>query len=209
MDADKLKKSGEKQDEPALSRRSFFGRFAVGAVLSMAMPGAVYAANALRKVHGARLEAFAAGDAGPLAWLQAHPQHWQDLGLLMAAFLSATVFPFQSEVVLFGMLAAEHYQVWLLVAAASLGNVLGSCVNWLLGRFIALFEGRRWFPITKEQVTKAEGWYQRWGKWSLLLSWAPIIGDPLTIVAGILRKPFPVFLALVTLAKVGRYIAVA
>ncbi len=77
-------------------------------------------------------------------------------GLFGAAFLSATVFPFQSEVVLFGMLLAEHYQVGLLVLVASLGNILGSCLNWLLGRFIAHFEGRRWFPLTRDQVAKAE-----------------------------------------------------
>ncbi len=112
------------------------------------------------------------------------------LGLAGAALLSATVFPFQSELVLLGMLLAEHYQVWLLVLAASLGNILGSCVNWLLGRFIARFEGRRWFPITKEQVAKAERWYHRYGRWSLLLSWVPIIGDPLTILpAGAERRP--------------------
>jgi membrane protein YqaA with SNARE-associated domain len=130
------------------------------------------------------------------------------LGLFGAALLSATVFPFQSEVVLLTMLLAEHYQVWLLVLAASLGNILGSCVNWFLGRFIAHFEGRRWFPVTRSQVAKAEGWYRRYGRWSLLLSWVPIIGDPLTIVAGVLRKPFPVFLALVIVAKTARYLAV-
>ena len=130
------------------------------------------------------------------------------LGLAAAAFLSATVFPFQSEIVLFGMLVAEHYQVWLLVLAASAGNILGSCVNWVLGRFIARFEGRRWFPVTPKQVAKAEGWYRLYGRWSLLLSWAPIIGDPLTIVAGVLREPFPVFLALVIVAKTGRYLMV-
>jgi membrane protein YqaA with SNARE-associated domain len=126
-----------------------------------------------------------------------------------AAFLSATIFPFQSELVLFGMLVAEHYQVWLLVLTASLGNILGSCVNWYLGRFITRFEGRRWFPVTRKQVAKAEGWYHRYGRWSLLLSWAPIIGDPLTIVAGVLREPFPVFLALIVVAKTARFIVVA
>jgi membrane protein YqaA with SNARE-associated domain len=131
------------------------------------------------------------------------------LGLFGAAFLSATVFPFQSEAILFVMLMAEHYQVGLLVAAASVGNILGSCFNWLLGRFIAHFEDRRWFPLTKAQVAKAEGWYHQYGRWSLLLSWVPIIGDPLTIVAGVLREPFPVFLALVAVAKTARYVAVA
>jgi len=137
-------------------------------------------------------------------------EHFPDyLGLMGAAFLSATVFPFQSEVILFGMLMAEHYQVWLLVLVASIGNVAGSCINWFLGRFIAHFEHRRWFPLSKEQVAKAEGWYHRYGRWSLLLSWMPIIGDPLTIVAGVLREPFPVFLALVAVAKAARYVAIA
>lgn len=106
------------------------------------------------------------------------------LGLFGAAFLSATVLPFQSEVILFSKLMAEHYQVVLLVLVASIGNIAGSCVNWFLGRFIAHFENRAWFPLSKAQVAKAEGWYHRHGRWSLLLSWVPIIGDPLTIVAG-------------------------
>jgi membrane protein YqaA with SNARE-associated domain len=131
------------------------------------------------------------------------------LGLAGTAFLSATVFPFQSEVVLAGMPLADHYHVWVLVLAASLGNILGSCVNWYLGRFITRFEGRRWFPLTQKQVTKAEGWYRRYGRWSLLLSWMPVIGDPLTIVAGILREPLPVFIALIVVAKTARYLVVA
>jgi membrane protein YqaA with SNARE-associated domain len=137
-------------------------------------------------------------------------EHFSEyLGLFGAAFLSATVFPFQSELILFGMLGAEHYQLWLLVLVASVGNILGSCVNWFLGRFIALLEDRRWFPLSKEQVARAEGWYHKYGRWSLLLSWVPIIGDPLTIVAGVLREPFPVFLALIVVAKTARYVAVA
>ena len=130
-------------------------------------------------------------------------------GLFAVAFLAATVFPAQSEVLLAGMVIAEHYPAWALVAVASAGNVLGSVVNWVLGRFIARLEGKCWFPVGREQVAKAEGWYRRWGKWSLLLSWAPFIGDPLTFVAGVLREPLPVFVLLVTLAKVGRYVVVA
>ena len=130
-------------------------------------------------------------------------------GLFAAAFLSATVLPFQSEVVLFGLLLTEHDQWWLLVLVASVGNTLGSAVNWLLGRFIAQLEDRRWFPVRRETVAKAEKWYRRYGRWSLLLSWLPFIGDPLTVVAGVLREPFPVFLALVALAKTARYFAVA
>jgi len=130
-------------------------------------------------------------------------------GLFAVAFLAATILPAQSEILLAGMVLAEHYPAWALVAVASAGNVLGSVANWVLGRFIAHFEGRRWFPVSRNQVAKAEGWYHRWGRWSLLLSWAPFIGDPLTVVAGVLREPLPLFLALVSIAKVGRYIAVA
>jgi membrane protein YqaA with SNARE-associated domain len=131
------------------------------------------------------------------------------LGLFGAALLSATVLPFQSEAILFGMLLLEHYSTWLLVAVASLGNTLGSVLNWVLGRFIAHFENRRWFPVSPRQVAKAEAWYHEYGRWSLLLSWLPFVGDPLTIVAGALREPFPVFLALVAVAKTARYVAVA
>jgi len=129
--------------------------------------------------------------------------------LFAAAFLSATVFPFQSEVVLFGMLVGEHYRWWLLVLVASLGNTLGSVLNWTAGRFLAHFEHRRWFPVSREKMAKAEGWYHRYGRWSLLLSWVPIIGDPLTVVAGVLREPLPIFILLVAIAKTARYFAVA
>jgi membrane protein YqaA with SNARE-associated domain len=136
--------------------------------------------------------------------------HFDDYaGLFSASFLAATVLPFQSEIVLFGMLLSHHYAAWLLVLVASLGNILGSIVNWLLGRGLAQFEHRPWFPVSRDRIARAEAWYHAYGRWSLLLSWLPIIGDPLTIVAGVLREPFPVFLALVSIAKVSRYVAVA
>ncbi|HZH51509.1 MAG TPA: YqaA family protein [Microvirga sp.] len=128
--------------------------------------------------------------------------------LLAAAFLSATLFPFQSEAVLFGMLLSERYSEWLLIAVASAGNVAGSVVNWFLGRFLAHFEDRRWFPVKREQMERAEGWYRRYGRWTLLLSWMPVIGDPLTLVAGVLREPLRVFILLVAIAKTARYVMV-
>ena len=130
------------------------------------------------------------------------------LGLFGVSFLAATLVPAQSEAVLFGLLLTGAYPVWLLLLVASIGNVLGSFVNWLLGAGLSRFEGRRWFPVKRESLKKAENWYHRYGRWSLLLSWVPIIGDPLTIVAGILREPFPIFLAFVTIAKTGRYLVI-
>jgi membrane protein YqaA with SNARE-associated domain len=130
-------------------------------------------------------------------------------GLFWASFLAATVLPFQSEVVLFGMLLTEHYMVPMLVLVASLGNVLGSVVNYLLGRFLVVFEDRPWFPVKRDKIVRAESWYRAYGRWSLLLAWLPVIGDPLTIVAGVLRESFAVFLVLVVIAKTSRYVAVA
>lgn len=127
-------------------------------------------------------------------------------GLFLTAFLAATILPMQSEAALVGLLLLDAQPVWLLVAVASIGNVLGSIVNWLLGRFIERYRDRRWFPVKPAALDRAQAWYRRYGKWSLLLSWMPIIGDPLTVAAGILREPFPVFLLLVAVAKVGRYL---
>lgn len=127
-------------------------------------------------------------------------------GLFLTAFVAATILPMQSEAALVGLLLLDAQPVWLLVAVASIGNVLGSIVNWLLGRFIEHYRDRRWFPVKPAALDRAQAWYRRYGKWSLLLSWMPIIGDPLTVAAGILRESFPVFLLLVAVAKVGRYL---
>ena len=135
---------------------------------------------------------------------------WADyLSLFMASFVAATILPAQSELVLSGLILAHRAPVWALVAVASLGNVGGSIANYWLGRGLARFEQAKWFPVKRADLDKAEAFYRKWGRWSLLLSFAPIIGDPLTVVAGALREKFWVFVALVTLSKVGRYIALA
>lgn len=130
-------------------------------------------------------------------------------GLFGIAFAAATVFPLQSEAALVALLRAGGQPVWALVAVASVGNVLGSVVNWGLGRGIERFRDRRWFPASPAALERAQRWYRRWGHWSLMLSWAPVVGDPLTVVAGVLREPLPRFLLLVTLAKTGRYVTLA
>ena len=127
------------------------------------------------------------------------------LALFTIAFLAATLVPAQSELVLSGMMLSGEYDTLLLLVVATAGNTLGSCVNWLLGRFIESFRNRRWFPVSPAQLARAEHWYRKWGIWSLLLSWAPVIGDALTLVAGVLRVRLLPFVLLVLLAKGGRY----
>ncbi len=132
---------------------------------------------------------------------------WPYGTLFAVSFAAATLLPAQSEVLLAGLIAAGRYNLPLLLFVATAGNTLGAVVNWVLGRFMESFRHRRWFPDSEKALDRAEAWFNRWGKWSLLLSWAPFVGDPLTVVAGVLREPLPVVLALVTVAKVGRYVA--
>jgi membrane protein YqaA with SNARE-associated domain len=131
------------------------------------------------------------------------------LTLFTTALVAATLLPAQSEAVLATLLASGRHPVAVLIAVATVGNVLGAVINWLLGRGIEHFRDRRWFPVGRSTLEKAQRWYQRFGKWSLLLSWAPFIGDPLTVAAGVMREPLPVFIAIVTVAKLARYLVVA
>lgn len=107
------------------------------------------------------------------------------------------------------MIAVGRHDIALLLIVATLGNVLGSVVNWAVGRFLAAHRESRWFPVSARALDWTERWYDRWGLWTLLLSWVPIIGDPLTLVAGILRAPFLRFVTIVALAKAARYCFVA
>jgi membrane protein YqaA with SNARE-associated domain len=130
-------------------------------------------------------------------------------GLFGISFLAATILPAQSELGLAGLIISGDYNVWLLIAVASIGNTLGAVVNWGLGRGVERLRGKKWFPATSEQLDRATRWYHKYGRWSLLMSWAPIIGDPLTLAAGVLREPIGSFLVLVAVAKMVRYLFVA
>lgn len=127
-------------------------------------------------------------------------------GLFFVALAAATIFPAQSELLLAGLHASGRYDDGLLILVATAGNVAGSAANWALGRYLMHFQDRRWFPVSRSLVERATLWYQRFGVWSLLLAWVPVIGDPLTLVAGILRVDLRLFLLLVTLGKAARYI---
>ena len=131
------------------------------------------------------------------------------LGLLfLSAFGAATLLPLQSEAVLVGLLAQTQYPVWLLVAVASLGNILGSCVNWWRGLKVEQYKNKKWFPVSEQKMLQAQGIYQKYSFWSLLLSWVPIIGDPITLIAGLFKENFVRFVVMVSIAKIGRYLFV-
>ena len=129
--------------------------------------------------------------------------------MFLAAFLAATIVPAQSEAVLAGMIISGAFSLPILIVVASIGNILGSLVNWVLGRSVERFAQKRWFPASETQLARARSFYGRWGYWSLLLSWVPVIGDPITLIAGVMREPFWRFMLLVSLAKIGRYLVLA
>ena len=130
------------------------------------------------------------------------------LGLFLSALLAATIVPFSSEALLGAMAASDAYDLWGLFIAATTGNTLGSVVNWYLGRYALYWQDRRWFPFKASDLERAGRWFNRYGLWALLLAWVPVVGDPLTFAAGVLRTSFPVFLALVAIGKATRYLLV-
>lgn len=132
------------------------------------------------------------------------------LGTLFASgVLAGSILPAQSELVLGALITAGRGPVWLLVAVATAGNVLGAVINYALGRSAERFRHRRWFPLSAAGWARASRLFNRCGLWTLLFSWLPVVGDGFTLIAGAARTPFWLFLVLVTIGKGGRYVVVA
>ena len=130
------------------------------------------------------------------------------LYLFFLSFFVATIIPFGSEAYLISLIIMNKYNAILLIFSASFGNILGSVFNWLCGYYSGYLIKKKWIPIKQAKIDKASLFFSRHGKWSLLLGWVPFIGDPITFVAGTLRYSFLPFLLLVSIGKIGRYIAV-
>ena len=130
------------------------------------------------------------------------------LSLFAISFLAATILPFSSELTLAGLIATSNYDNLLLLIVASFGNVLGSVVNWALGFYSRNLTTKKWFPFKETQIERSSKWFSKFGKFSLLFTWVPIIGDPLTLVAGLLRVRFLEFLILVMIGKISRYLVI-
>jgi membrane protein YqaA with SNARE-associated domain len=128
------------------------------------------------------------------------------LQLVFFSFLAATFLPFSSEVIISTMYLSNNFNTLLLLIVASTGNISGSIFNWYLGKKILIFKTKRWFPISEDGLNKSQIYFQKYGVWSLLLAWVPIIGDPLTMIAGVLKVKFKIFFILVSISKISRYI---
>jgi len=128
--------------------------------------------------------------------------------LALGAFLAATLLPMSSEAMLAALVAAGKHDPTTLFAVALVANTAGSCVNWWLGRFLLHWQDRRWFPVKRAALERAQAWFHRWGEWSLLFAWLPFVGDPLTVAAGVMRVEFWRFTLLTGIGKAARYAAV-
>ena len=139
------------------------------------------------------------------AWLHGLPL--PELGLAslaLTAFVSATLLPMGSEAVLLALVAQSPDQTWPAVAVATAFNTLGGCLTWLMGRW-----AQRWLAPSAQAHARAQRWLQAHGPKTLLLSWVPVVGDPLCAVAGWLRLPFGSCLLYMALGKAMRYAALA
>ena len=126
--------------------------------------------------------------------------------LFLFSFLSATILPLSSELTLASLLSTGNYSSFLLISIASLGNILGSVFNWFLGFYLLKHINKKWFPFRESQINQTSNWFKKFGVWSLLFAWIPVVGDPLTFVAGISKINFLLFLILVTIGKISRYL---
>ena len=130
------------------------------------------------------------------------------VGLFIAAFIAATLLPMGSEAILAAIVIKQ--QAWLIpVVVATAGNVLGSLVNYAIGLWGGQQAVLRYAKVSTTQYNQFLNRWQRWSSWSLLLAWVPIIGDPLTLIAGVMRVNPYLFVTLVTLGKAARYLVVA
>jgi len=128
--------------------------------------------------------------------------------LAVVAFLSATLIPLGSEAVVVTMVLDNSAPLLAVFGVASVANTLGACVNWWLGQHLLVYQNKRWFPVKARELARAQNWFQRYGMWSLLFAWMPLVGDGITVVAGVMKARFAAFVALTLIGKSARYAVV-
>jgi membrane protein YqaA with SNARE-associated domain len=130
------------------------------------------------------------------------------VSLFVLSFLASTVVPLGSEWLLV-MLLLQGHSALSTVTVATLGNTLGACTTYLVGIFGSTFLTHRVLRLSDPELDRSRSIYQRFGIWSLLFTWIPVIGDPLCLLAGVMRTSLPQFLVLVPIGKACRYVVLA
>ncbi len=130
------------------------------------------------------------------------------IGLFIASFLAATILPLSSEVIL-SFLLLNNLNPTILVSVATFGNVLGSFVNYSIGFWGSIFFVRKVLKISEVEFVKAKQRFQKYGVFSLFFAWVPVIGDPLTVIAGVLKINILIFFIMITSGKLIRYVIIS
>jgi membrane protein YqaA with SNARE-associated domain len=128
--------------------------------------------------------------------------------LFLLSFLASTIVPIGSEWLLVAMVI-KGFDPVLSVSIATAGNTLGACTTYGIGIYGSTWVIRRLFRLDESSRKRAELFYAKLGVWSLLFSWLPVVGDPLCLAGGLLRIHFGVFLLLVFIGKLFRYLLLA
>lgn len=128
--------------------------------------------------------------------------------LFFLSVISSSIVPAQAELVLFAFLSTGKYTAAWLLTACCAGAFLGTALNWVLGRYVAQFENKNWFPIKAAYLRKAENLFSKHGKITLLLAGVPFLGDPITLAAGAAKVNFSFFMATAAPAKACRFLLV-
>lgn len=128
-------------------------------------------------------------------------------GLFLASFLASTIFPLGSEAFVV-LLITRNFNIYYVILVASVGNFLGACTSYYIGFAGRMHVIEKYFGVSSSQLERAERWFTKYGSWSLLFTWLPIVGDALPIMAGIMELKFVMFSILVFIGKFLRYAAI-
>lgn len=127
--------------------------------------------------------------------------------LFLLSFLASTLIPLGSEWLLVALII-QGFEPLPVVLVASAGNILGACTSYGIGLYGSTFLTTRILRLDENHRVRAEQYFATYGIWSLLFSWLPVIGDPLCVVAGMMKIGFSRFIILVMVGKIARYAAV-
>ncbi len=129
-------------------------------------------------------------------------------GLFLGCMLAATILPFSSEALVAGAMAL-HYPLWLIILVASLGNTAGGMISFLMGWLCKWEWLEKYFKVKREKLMKVHDRVYKYGVWAALFSWAPLVGDLISIALGLMRiSPWKTLLVMF-IGKTLRYVVTA
>ena len=136
-------------------------------------------------------------------------ESWGYWGMLVAAFIAGSVFPFSSETVMVALMATPGIEPWPLVTYATVGNVLGSMFNYCVGRLGRLEWIERWLKISPEKMERAQRFMAGRGAWMGFFAFVPVLGSAITVTLGLMRANVIISLVSMTIGKLLRYCLLA